>query len=206
MITDPNIEKYMHSLLPARDEVLAEMEAYAAEHDVPIIGPAVARFLAALVMMTKAKRIFELGSAIGYSTIWMARAAGADAEVHYSDGSAENAKRAQGYFERAGVASRIHVHVGDALTALALAPGTFDLIFNDVDKDGYPTVLDAIPNRIKTGGLFVTDNTLWHGTVVNPQQASERAVCLFNQRLFESPDFYATQLPIRDGVSVAVRL
>jgi predicted O-methyltransferase YrrM len=75
-----------------------------------------------------------------------------------------------------------------------------------VDKDGYPTVLDAIPNRIKTGGLFVTDNTLWHGTVVNPQQASERAVCLFNQRLFESPDFYATQLPIRDGVSVAVRL
>jgi len=206
MITDPNIEKYMNALLPPRDEVLAEMEAYAAEHDIPIIGPAVARFVAALVMMTKAKRIFELGSAIGYSTIWIARAAGSDAEVHYSDGSAENAERAKGYFERAGVASRIHVHVGDALTALAFVPGTFDLIFNDVDKDGYPTVLDVIPNRIKTGGLFITDNTLWHGTVVNPQQATDRAVCLFNQRLFNSPDFYATQLPIRDGVSVAVRL
>ena len=206
MITDPNIEKYMNALLPPRDEVLAEMEAYAAENDIPIIGPAVARFVAALVMMTNAKRIFELGSAIGYSTIWIARVAGSDAEVHYSDGSAENAERAKRYFERAGVASRIHIHVGDALTALALVPGTFDLIFNDVDKDGYPTVLDVIPNRIKTGGLFITDNTLWHGTVVNPQQATDRAVCLFNQRLFNSPDFYATQLPIRDGVSVAVRL
>ena len=149
MITDPNIEKYMHSLLPPRDEVLAEMESYAAENEIPIIGPAVARFVASLVMMTKAKRIFELGSAIGYSTIWIARAAGTDAEVHYSDGSVKNAERAQGYFERAGVASRIHVHVGDALTALASVPGTFDMIFNDVDKDGYPTVLDAIPDRIR---------------------------------------------------------
>jgi caffeoyl-CoA O-methyltransferase len=206
MITDPNIEKYMHSLLPPRDEVLAEMESYAAEHEIPIIGAAVARLLAALVMMTKAKRIFELGSAIGYSTIWIARAAGPDAELHYSDGSAQNAERAQRYFERAGVASRIHVHVGDALTALASVPGRFDMIFNDVDKDGYPTVLDAIPDRIKTGGLFITDNTLWHGTVLNPQETTDHAVCLFNERLFNSPDFYTTQLPIRDGVSVAVRL
>jgi caffeoyl-CoA O-methyltransferase len=206
MIIDPNIEKYMHGLLPARDEVLAEMESYAAKNEIPIIGPAVARFVSALVMMTKAKRIFELGSAIGYSTIWLARAAGPDAEIHYSDGSETNAARARDYFERAGVASRIRVHVGDALAALASVPGTFDLIFNDVDKDGYPTVLDAVPDRLKRGGLFITDNTLWHGSVLNPQQATDQAVCLFNRRLFDSPDFYATQLPIRDGVSVAVRL
>jgi predicted O-methyltransferase YrrM len=206
MITDPKIEQYMHDLLPARDEVLAEIEAYAAENKIPIIGPAVARFLATLVMMTKAKRIFELGSAIGYSTIWLARAAGPDAEVHYSDGSAANAQRACGYFERAGVASRIHVHVGDALSALAATSGSFDLIFNDVDKDGYPAVLDAVPDRIKSGGLFITDNTLWHGSVLDPQEASDRAVCLFNRRLFDSPDFYVTQLPIRDGVSIGIRL
>jgi caffeoyl-CoA O-methyltransferase len=206
MITDPNIEKYMHDLLAPRDEVLAEIEAYAAEHKVPIIGPAVARFLAALVMMTKAKRIFELGSAIGYSSIWLARAAGATAEVHYSDGSPANAQRARNYFDRAGVASRIHVHVGDALTALASLSGTFDLIFNDVDKDGYPAVLDAVPHRIKTGGLFITDNTLWHGRVLDPQDATDHAVRLFNERLFHSPHFYATQLPIRDGVSIGVRL
>jgi caffeoyl-CoA O-methyltransferase len=206
MITDPHIEQYMRDLLPPRDEVLAEIEAYAAERHIPIVGPAVARFLSSLVMMTKAKRIFELGSAIGYSTIWLARAAGPDAEVHYSDGSPANAERARGYFERAGVASRIHIHVGDALAALASVSGSFDLIFNDVDKDGYPAVLEAVPDRIKTGGLFVTDNTLWHGRVLDPQEATDRAVCLFNRRLFESPHFYTTQLPIRDGVSVGVRL
>ena len=118
MITDPQIEKYILDLLPARDEVLAEMEELAARNRIPIVGPAVANFLSLLVKISGAKRIFELGSAIGYSTIWLARAAGPDAEIHYSDGSAENAQRAKGYFERAGVASRIEVHVGDALTAL----------------------------------------------------------------------------------------
>lgn len=88
---------------------------------------------------------------------------------------------------------------------MASTPGIFDIVFNDVDKDGYPAVLDAVPDRIKAGGLFITDNTLWHARVLNPQDATDRAVCLFNQRLFASPQFYATQLPIRDGVSVAIR-
>lgn len=206
MITDPNIQQYMHDLLPPRDEVLAEIESYAAERKVPIVGPGVGRFLASLVLMTKAKRIFELGSAVGYSTIWLARAAGPDAEVHYTDSSSANAERARGYFERAGLASRIHMHVGNALGALDSSSGSFDLIFNDVDKDGYPAVLDAVPDRIKIGGLFVTDNTLWHGSVLDPQDATDHAVCLFNKRLFSSPYFYATQLPIRDGVSVGVRI
>ncbi len=206
MITNPDIERYMHDLLPPRDEVLAEMESYAAERKIPIVGPAVGRFLASLAMMTGAKRIFELGSAIGYSTIWFARAAGPDAEVHYSDGSRANAEQARSYFERAGVSSRIQVHVGDALQALASTSGSFDLIFNDVDKDGYPAVLDAVPDRIKTGGLFITDNTLWHARVLDPKEATDKAVCTFNQRLFRSPLFYTTQLPIRDGVSVGIRL
>ena len=206
MIVDPNIEQYMHALLPTRDQVLAEIEDYAAEHKIPIIGPAVGRFLAALVMIARAKRIFELGSAIGYSTIWLARAAGTDAEVHYSDGSTDNAARAREYFRRCGLSSQIQVHVGDALTALASTRGAFDLIFNDVDKEGYPAVLDAVPDRIKGGGLFVTDNTLWHARVLNPQEPSDRAVCSFNQRLFASSQFFTAQLPIRDGVSVAIRL
>jgi caffeoyl-CoA O-methyltransferase len=206
MITDPAIEQYLHDLLPPRDEVLAEMEAYAAEQQIPIVGSVVARFLASLVMMTKAKRIFELGSAIGYSTIWLARAAGAGAEVHYSDGDAAHAERARSYFERAGVVERIQVHVGDALTCLAATTGRFDVIFNDVDKDGYPAVLEAVPNRLQSGGLFITDNTLWHAHVLDPQDATDHAVCTFNQRLFGSPHFYTTQLPMRDGVSVAIRL
>jgi predicted O-methyltransferase YrrM len=206
MITDPNIERYIHSLLPARDSVLTEMEEYAEHHNIPIVGPAVGRFLAALVMISKARRIFELGSAIGYSTIWLARAAGQGAEVHYCDGSAENAKRAQGHFEQAAVADRIRVHVGDALTTLAQTPGEFDLIFNDVDKEGYPAVLKAVPGRIRQGGLFVTDNTLWHARVLDPRDETDHAVRLFNEELFASPFFYTTQVPLRDGLSVAIRL
>ena len=96
MIVDPAIEKYLLDLLPARDETLAEMEARAARERIPIIGPVVATFLSILVAVSGAKRIFELGSAIGYSTIWLARAAGPDAEIHYSDGSAENARATVG--------------------------------------------------------------------------------------------------------------
>lgn len=206
MITDPKIEQYIEELLPARDPLLTEIEGYAAEHKVPIVGPAVGRLLTALVMITKARRVFELGSAIGYSTIWLAQAAGEGAEIHYSDGSAENAERARSYFERAGVANRIHVHVGDALTALAKTPGEFDLIFNDVDKIGYPDVLEAVPSRIRQGGLFITDNTLWHARVLDPQDETDLAVRLFNRQLYASRDFYTTQVPLRDGVSVAIRL
>jgi len=206
MIINPEIERYIDGLLPSRDAVLQEMEDQAAKRNIPIIGPAVARVLAQLVMISKAKRIFELGSAIGYSTIWLARAAGAGAEVHYSDGSPDNAREAAGYFKQAGVAHLIQVHVGDALASLAQTQGEFDLIFNDVNKEGYPAVLDAVASRLKSGGLFVTDNTLWHERVLNPREESDLAVTSFNRKLYDSTRFFTTLLPIRDGVSVSLKL
>ncbi len=206
MIINPEIERYLDSLLPARDAVLQEMESEAARRNIPIIGPAVGRVLAQLVMMSKAKRIFELGSAIGYSTIWLARAAGPGAEIHYSDGSAENAREAGGYFARAGVAPSIHVHVGDALDSLAQTSGEFDFIFNDVNKEGYPAVLEAVPTRLKRGGVFVTDNTLWHERVLHPKEESDRAVVEFNRELYESVHFFTVLFPIRDGLSVSIKL
>ncbi|MFN3326332.1 MAG: O-methyltransferase [Bryobacteraceae bacterium] len=205
MITNPEIDRYIHDLIPPRDEVLAEMERSAAERRIPIVGPAVGVFLAQLVMISGAKRIFELGSAIGYSTIWLARAAGPGAEVHYSDGSPANAREARGYFERAGVADRITIHTSDALDALAATPGEFDMIFNDVDKEGYPAVLAAVPVRLKRGGLFVTDNTLWHGRVLDPQDEESRAVVEFDRKLFSSKEFWSSILPLRDGLTVSVK-
>jgi len=205
MIVNPDIERYMHGLLPPRDAVLAEMEQVAERRNIPIIGPAVARVLAQLVMISGAKRIFELGSAIGYSTIWLARAAGPGAEVHYTDGSAENAREARVYIERASLSASIHIHVGDALSLLSKTPGQFDFIFNDVHKEGYTAVLDAVPARLKRGGIFATDNTLWHERVLSPHEPSDRAVVEFNQKLYESAQFFTTLLPLRDGLSVAVR-
>lgn len=203
MIVNPDIENYIQELLPPRDPVLQEMEALAAEQNIPIVGPAVAGFLAQLVLLSGARRIFELGSAIGYSTIWLARAAGEGAEVHYTDASADNAGRAATFFERAGVADRIRIHVGDALTSLGKTTGEFDFVFNDVDKQGYLDVLAAVPVRLSSGGLFVSDNALWHERVLNPPDHDSRNIVEFNRKLFASKEFTASLVPFRDGVLVA---
>jgi predicted O-methyltransferase YrrM len=205
MIVDPEIERFILNLAPARDEVLAAMEEQAGRETIPIVGPAVGALLGVLVRSSHSRRIFELGSAIGYSTLWLARAAGPGAEVHYTDKSAARAEQARAYFERAGVADRVRIHVGDALEELARVPGEFDFIFNDVDKAGYPAVLEAARVRLRAGGLFVTDNALRHGEVLDPGDAASRAVLDFDRKVFTSKEFFSCLVPLRDGLVLAVK-
>ncbi|MGC1617669.1 MAG: O-methyltransferase [Candidatus Acidiferrum sp.] len=200
-----DVEQYLYELLPERDAVVNEMESYAAEHRVPIIGPAVARLLAMFVQVSGAKRIFEMGSAIGYSTIWLARAAGPKGKVHYTDGDPANAQRARVYFRRAGVAKRVHVGVGDALELLKKTPGKFDLIFNDVDKQQYPDALRVALPKLRRGGLLITDNTLWSGKAARPaasDDAATRGIQEFNRLVYASKELYPVLIPLRDGVTV----
>jgi len=200
-----DVEQYLYELLPERDAVINEMERYAAEHRVPIIGPAVARLLALFAQVSGAKRIFEMGSAIGYSTIWLARAAGPKGKVFYTDGDPANAKRAQEYFRRAGVAKRINVQVGDALELLKKTSGKFDLIFNDVDKHQYPDALRVALPKLKRGGLFITDNTLWSGKAARtaaPGDTATLGVQEFNRLVYASKELYPVLIPLRDGVTV----
>jgi predicted O-methyltransferase YrrM len=201
------VDDYLYSMLPPRDELLAEMEEYAGEHRIPIVGPAVARVLQQLALMISAKTVFELGSAIGYSTIWWARAVGEKGRVIYTDGDAKNVELARRNFERAGVANRITLHTGDALEVLSEQKQQFDIIFNDVDKEDYPRVLRLVAPRLRKGGLFITDNVLWSGKVTqkNPKEASTKAILEFNRQLYKSEDFYTTILPIRDGLAVALK-
>ena len=201
------VDDYLYSMLPKRDEVLAEMEDYATAHQVPIVGPAVARVLQQLAMMINAQTVFELGSAIGYSTIWWAHAVGDKGRVIYTDGDSKNAERARGYFTRAGVSSRIRLHTGDALEFLSEQKQEFDIIFNDVDKEDYPRVLRLVAPRLRKGGLFITDNVLWSGRVAekNPTDARTKAILEFNRKLYDAKEFYTTILPIRDGLAVAVK-
>jgi caffeoyl-CoA O-methyltransferase len=206
VFTERRVEEYLYGLLPASHPVLAEMERYAAQHDVPIIGPAVARLLALLVKVSGAKRIFELGSAIGYSTLWLAQAAGPRGRVYYTDGDPQKAKRALAYFQRAGVAGRITIQVGDALAMLRRTPGQFDLIFNDVDKHGYPDVFRAAVPRLRHGGLLIADNVLWSGRAARKAargDANTRGIQEFNRLLFASRELEPVMLPLRDGVAVA---
>jgi caffeoyl-CoA O-methyltransferase len=201
------VDDYLYAMLPPREAVLVEMEDYATKHDIPIVGPAVARVLQQLALTIKAKTVFELGSAIGYSTIWWAQAVGEQGKVIYTDGDPKNAERARSYFARAGVTKQITLHTGDALEFLSEQKQEFDIIFNDVDKDDYPRVLRLVAPRLRPGGLFVTDNVLWSGRVAekNPSDARTKAIVEFNRKLYDCKEFYTTILPIRDGLAVALK-
>jgi predicted O-methyltransferase YrrM len=206
-ITVGAVEDYIYSLLPPRDEVLTEIETQAAQRKIPIVGPAVGRILYQLALMINAKTVFELGSAIGYSTIWWARAVGESGRVIYTDGDRKKADEARGYFERAGVTKQIAIKTGDALELISEEKQQFDIVFNDIDKEDYPRVLKLALPRLRKGGLFVTDNVLWSGKVAqeDPTEASTKAILEFNQMLYASKDLFTTILPIRDGVSVAMK-
>jgi caffeoyl-CoA O-methyltransferase len=205
-ITVPEVEDYIYAMLPPRDEVLTEMEAEASKNNVAIVGPAVARVLYQLATISGAKKVFEMGSAIGYSTIWWARAVGEGGRVIYTDGDPKRAEKARRYFERAGVSGRITVRIGDALEFLSEEKEQYDVIFNDVDKIDYPRVFRLALPRLRSGGLFIADNVLWSGKVSKPNpDATTKAILEFNRLIYESKDLFTTILPLRDGVSVCVK-
>ena len=200
-----SVEKYLYDILPKRDPVLAGMERYAKKHDIPIIGPAVGRLIYLLAQISGARRIFEMGSAIGYSTIWLARAAGPDAEIYYTDGDSANAERACGYFQRAGVNERVQILTGDAVELIDSVPGEFDLIFIDVNKHQYPAALRKALPRLRNEGLLITDNVLWSGRVArraSAKDANTRGVQEFNRMVYSSSVLFPVIIPLRDGVAV----
>ena len=206
-ITDPAVNQYLLDLLPERDEVLAEMEALALKRDIPIIGPVVARIFYQLIRLTQARRIFEMGSAIGYSTIWAARAVAEGGTVYYTDGDPANAKQAEQFFRRAGVRDRVQILTGDALDLMDQTPGEFDIIFCDVDKQQYPAAFHKAVPRLRKGGLLLADNVLWYGRVTQtPEDDATRGIVEFNRLIYSSKELFPTILPVRDGFAVCEKL
>ena len=220
-VLHPSIDEYLLEVIPARDEVLTEMEVYARENRFPIVGPLVGRVLHQLVLLTNPTRIFEMGSGFGYSAYWMAKALRQpEANIICTDGSQENADRAAGYLARGGIANRIDYRVGNALEIINETEGDFDIIYNDIDKDGYPEAFRKAIPRLRSGGLFITDNMLWLGRVVtydtdaDVQGLDEEEQWVHNttvgvkeltRLLYSSPDVFTTIIPLRDGVSVAIK-
>jgi caffeoyl-CoA O-methyltransferase len=207
-IVEAKTAKYLDALLPRRDAVVREMERYAAKHHVPIVGAACSRVIYQWARAIRARRVFEMGSAIGYSTLWLARAVGPRGVVYYTDGDSANAERARNYLRRAGVRGRVRVLVGDALELLKSTPGQFDLIFNDVHKVQYPAALRLAVPRLRAGGLFISDNVLWSGWAARPASKDDvetRAIQKFNRMIYRSPKLFTTIIPLRDGLAVCTR-
>ena len=206
--TNESVEQYLEGILPGRDPVLTDIEALADRDRIPIVGPVVGRLLEQLARMIHARRVFELGSAVGYSTIWWARGVAPDGHVYFSDFSPENTARAREYFERAELIDRVTLLTGDSLDLLDQTDGEFDIVFNDIDKHYYPEVYKRASGRVRVGGLLVADNVLWGGKVADPKvrDRDTDAIREFNRLAYDDPRYLTTILPIRDGVLVGWRV
>lgn len=193
-----------------------ELEVVAREgHDerLPIVYPDTGALLHGLVRAVGARRILEIGTAIGYSTLWMATALPPESMLITLERQAERAARARAHAESAGVGDRVNVLIGDASRFLHKVAGPFDLVFQDGDKAAYEPMLDRLAALLRPGGVLVTDNVLWSGAVVpglEPFQdrdaADTAAIAAYNRRLADDPRFYTVWLPIGDGVSVSTKI
>lgn len=203
----PKIENYLSKLMVSDDAVLRDMEKHAAKSDFPIIGPAVGRLLFQYARALQAQRIFELGSGFGYSALWFACAMPDEGQIYCTDFLPENLHLAERYFDRAGLRKKLSTLAGSALESLAKTDGEFDIILMDIDKEIYPQGFRQAWPRLRQGGMFIVDNTLWKGKVAeeNPDETT-RNILELTRLVFAQKDALATLLPLRDGVIVAMKI
>ncbi|OGS48278.1 MAG: hypothetical protein A3K68_03600 [Euryarchaeota archaeon RBG_16_68_13] len=202
-----DVDAYIDRLANRGDEALRSIEEQGQADGWPIVGAAEGSLLYLMARSLGARRILELGTAIGYSGTWLARALPKGGDLVTVEGDPETAKLARSNFERAKVADRVTVLVGSAQEILEDLRGPFDLVFNDIDKTGYPDVLEPCVRVLRVGGLLVTDNVLWDGKVARTGRSRDtEAIRSYNRRLSKDPRMLAVILPLRDGVSVALKL
>ncbi len=205
-IVNPRVDEHLNNVAPKSPPPFDEMEKYARENHFPIIGPLVGRFLQQLVPLTNARRIFELGSGYGYSALWMALALPEDGKVICTDGNEKHRDMAFDFFKRVGQEQKLDFRVGDAIEILKKEKGPFDIFLNDIDKHGYPDTIQPVKERLRPGGVFVTDNLLYNGRIFEDDLSeSGRGVLEFTRRLYEDTNFLTSIMPIRDGISIAVK-
>ena len=208
-ISYDKVQEYLTSLVPPREPELQKMEDYAEKNGFPIIGPACGYYCYQLARMINAKSIFELGSGYGYSTAWFAKAVkeNGGGVVHHTVWDEDLSKRAQGHLSALGSADLVEFHLSEAVQALRQTDGPFDIIFNDIDKEGYPDSLPVIKEKLRHGGLLIIDNMIWHGQILdlNDQEKSTEAIRRFTRDITTDLDWIVSLIPARDGMIVAYK-
>jgi len=206
------VERYLSGLNGLADSVLREISEDGVRQDLPLVDAEVGALLRVLAVSIGASRVLEIGTAIGYSGIWLAGALPAGGMLLTMEMNQDRARIARANFSRAGLADRASVIVGDAHTMLAKVSGPFDLIFQDGDKALYMPMLDRLVDVLRPRGLLVTDNVLWDGEVVpgfvaEPKRDAKdtRAIAEYNERLNAHARLMTATVPLRDGVAISVK-
>jgi caffeoyl-CoA O-methyltransferase len=205
----PEVGAYLDGLVPSRPPEMLAMEAYAERTRFPIIGPATGALCHQLARMIGARKVFELGSGFGYSTAWFCRAVreAGGGEVHHTVWDEDLSAEAREHLEALGYDDLVRYHVGEAVGTLAEIDDTFDLIFLDIDKEGYPAALPVIADRLRSGGLLLVDNALWSGRVLDEDDDSPatEGVREMTRMLTTDERWLVSVAPIRDGLLIALR-
>ncbi len=212
VIVPDAVEHYLAELNTAGNPVLDAIAAGNVTRGLPLVDAEVGALLRVLATAIGATRILEIGTAIGYSGIWLARALPVGGMLVTMEFDEERAREARENFARAGLADRVSVVVGDAQLKIAKVSGPFDLIFQDGDKTLYTPLLDRLVALLRPGGLLITDNVLWDGKVVpgfstgaHDDNVDTRAIAEYNRRVAVHPHLLTSTIPLRDGVSISVK-
>jgi predicted O-methyltransferase YrrM len=206
----PAQEKYISSFRKNQDDLINEMQSFAKEHNVPILSWQAAEFVEQLVLISRPKRVLEIGTAIAYTTIRIARNLDKKSMIHTIELSEPNIEAAKEYIEQSGVGDKIKLVEGDALSVMPRLKKKYDLIFLDSDKEDYKRLFDYSMVLLKRGGLLVIDNLLWQGyaaasKVPSKYKESTKHIREFNKIFIEQPNLRTTILPIGDGIGLGVK-
>lgn len=205
-IVHPELDSYLHSITPARHEVLRDMEQLAAERNFPIVGPLVGRILYQYARLARPARILELGSGYGYSAFWWSLATPPETRIYCTEGSPDNIRLGKQFLGRAGFTNKVEYFEGDALASMDRLSGEFDIVFMDIDKHQYPDGFRKAYPRLARGGLFITDNVLWSGRIVEGDKSpATLGVLEYNRLIYSTPGSFSVILPVRDGVAVTFK-
>ena len=204
------VQEYLQALVPPRPAELVEMEAHAESIGFPIIGPAAGHLCYQLTRMIGARRVFEMGSGFGYSTAWFARAVreNGGGVVHHVVWDEALSKQAKEHLGRLGYDDLVEYHVAEAVETLrAMAGPPFDLIFNDIDKEGYPESLAVVEEKLRPGGVLIVDNMIWRGRIFQEEnhEATTEGVRELTRRIFADPGWISSLAPVRDGLLIAFK-
>ncbi len=206
----PAQTKYLNSFRKKDDPLLAEMEEFAEKNSIPILSWHSAFFMEQIIQLHKPRRALEIGTAIGYSTIRMARTMGRSAVVQTIEMSKHNAALAKKYFERSGVSNRIELIEGDALNVMPRLDKKYDFIFLDADKEDYKKLFDYSMLLLKRRGVIFVDNLLWQGYaagghIPDKYRTSARHIRSFNKLFTSLPNLISTIIPIGDGIGLGIK-